>query len=146
MSDFFFSASEKTFFIKATLPLYENAGTLPGDIIEINNNVAREFMANAQPGKVIGVDESGLPIWIDAPTPSQEEKIFSNTVKKQGFINQANDYINNKQWPGKAVMGRLTNQEKELYNLWLDYLDALEAVDTSSAVEILWPKPPLLAA
>lgn len=142
MSDFFFSASEKTFFIKATLPLYENAGTLPGDIIEIDNNVAREFMADARPGKVIGVDESGLPMWSDAPPPSQEEAILSNSVKKQVYINQANDYINNKQWPGKAAMGRLTNLERNSYNLWLDYLDALEATDASSTPDIDWPAMP----
>ncbi|EOZ9309843.1 tail fiber assembly protein, partial [Citrobacter freundii] len=28
------------------------------------------------------------------------------------------------------------------YNLWLDYLYALEAVDTSSAQDINWPVPP----
>lgn len=28
------------------------------------------------------------------------------------------------------------------YNAWLDYLDALEAVDTSSAPAIEWPTPP----
>ncbi|EOZ9308370.1 tail fiber assembly protein, partial [Citrobacter freundii] len=28
------------------------------------------------------------------------------------------------------------------YNLWLDYLDALEAVDISSAPDIEWPTPP----
>ncbi|MGD8163417.1 tail fiber assembly protein [Pantoea sp. FN0307] len=142
MSDFFFSASEKTFFIKATLPLYENAGTLPGDIIEVDNKVARRFMADAQPGKVIGIDDSGFPIWIDAPPPSQEEAIRSNAIKRQVYISQANEYINNKQWPGKAVMGRLTSQEKESYNLWLDYLDALEVIDTSSTLVINWPVPP----
>ncbi|MQK17566.1 hypothetical protein EI013_03255 [Escherichia coli] len=31
------------------------------------------------------------------------------------------------------------------YNSWLDYLDALEAVDTSSAPDINWPTPPAVA-
>ncbi|HIG0354641.1 TPA: tail fiber assembly protein, partial [Enterobacter asburiae] len=30
------------------------------------------------------------------------------------------------------------------YNLWLDYLDALEAVDTSSAPNIGWPTSPVV--
>ena len=28
------------------------------------------------------------------------------------------------------------------YNLWLDYLDALDAIDTSKAPDITWPTPP----
>lgn len=61
------------------------------------------------------------------------------------FIDQANAYMNSKQWPGKAAMGRLTESEKAKYNAWLDYLDALEAVDTSSAPDINWPTPPAVA-
>lgn len=62
--------------------------------------------------------------------------------EKQLRIDQANDYINSRQWPGKAAMGRLKDVEKEQYNQWLDYLDALEAVDTSSAPGINWPESP----
>ena len=62
--------------------------------------------------------------------------------EKSRLIQDANDYINSKQWPGKAAMGRLKDTEKALYNLWLDYLDALEAVDTSKAPDITWPTPP----
>ncbi|STP21007.1 tail fiber assembly protein [Escherichia coli] len=47
------------------------------------------------------------------------------------MINQVNEYINSKQWPGKAAIGRLKGEELAQYNLWLDYLDALELVDTS---------------
>ncbi|WP_141036447.1 tail fiber assembly protein, partial [Escherichia coli] len=36
----------------------------------------------------------------------------------------------------------LKADELERYNLWLDYLDALEVVDTSSAPNINWPVPP----
>ncbi|EPA1793837.1 tail fiber assembly protein, partial [Escherichia coli] len=39
-------------------------------------------------------------------------------------------------------MGRLKDAEKEQYNAWLDYLDALEGVDTASAPVIIWPTPP----
>ena len=50
--------------------------------------------------------------------------------------------MNSKQWPGKSVLGRLKDDELTQYNLWLDYLDALEAVDVSSAPDINWPVPP----
>lgn len=39
-------------------------------------------------------------------------------------------------------MGRLKRDALTQYGLWLDYLDALEAVDTSSAPNIVWPTHP----
>ncbi|CGN25542.1 Putative tail fiber assembly [Salmonella enterica subsp. enterica serovar Typhi] len=50
------------------------------------------------------------------------------------------------QWPGKAAIGRLKGEELAQYNLWLDYLDALELVDTSGAPDIEWPTPPAVQA
>ncbi|MFG1167277.1 MULTISPECIES: tail fiber assembly protein, partial [Enterobacteriaceae] len=41
-----------------------------------------------------------------------------------------------------AAMGRLKDAEKVQYNAWLDYLDALELVDTSSAPDIEWLEKP----
>ncbi len=49
--------------------------------------------------------------------------------------------MNSKQWPGKAAIGRLKGDELTQYNLWLDYLDAPELVDTFGAPDIEWPTP-----
>ncbi|WP_201285339.1 tail fiber assembly protein, partial [Escherichia coli] len=62
--------------------------------------------------------------------------------ERQLLINHANEYMNSRQWPGKAAIGRLKGDELAQYNLWLDYLDALEAVDTSTAPDITWPATP----
>ncbi|HCR1893061.1 TPA: tail fiber assembly protein, partial [Enterobacter asburiae] len=59
-------------------------------------------------------------------------------------IGVANDFMNSRQWPGKAAIGRLRGDDLTQYNLWLDYLDALEAVDTSSAPNIGWPTSPVV--
>ncbi|WP_032309882.1 tail fiber assembly protein, partial [Escherichia coli] len=66
--------------------------------------------------------------------------------ERQLLINQANEYMNSKQWPGKAAIGRLKDDELAQYNLWLDYLDALVLVDTSGAPDIEWPTPPAVQA
>lgn len=76
------------------------------------------------------------------PDKTKEQLIQEANLEKEGRINSANDYMNSKQWPGKAAIGRLKGDELAQYNLWLDYLDALEAVDTSSAPNIEWPTPP----
>ncbi|QIG65665.1 tail fiber assembly protein [Salmonella phage PT1] len=36
----------------------------------------------------------------------------------------------------------MTGEELSQYNLWLDYLDALDAIDTSTAPDITWPEQP----
>ncbi|HAT2811481.1 TPA: tail fiber assembly protein [Citrobacter freundii] len=73
---------------------------------------------------------------------AKESAISDAENKKRLLINESTEYINSKQWPGKAAIGRLKSDELTQYSLWLDYLDALEAVDTSSAPNIKWPTPP----
>lgn len=82
------------------------------------------------------------PVWENKPPLTHEEQVAIAEAQKITLTGQANDYMSDKQWPGKAAMGRLTDAAKEQYNLWLDYLDALEAVETSSAPDINWPESP----
>ncbi|MEX5804555.1 tail fiber assembly protein [Citrobacter freundii] len=77
------------------------------------------------------------------PPPTHEELLLAAENERQRRIDAANNFMNSKQWPGKAAIGRLKGDELTQYNLWLDYLDALEAVDTSSAPDIKWPTPPV---
>lgn len=83
---------------------------------------------------------------IFAPPPEPEktkaQMVAEAEMNKEGRINSANDYMNSKQWPGKAAIGRLKGDELAQYNLWLDYLDELEKVDTSEPQEIMWPESP----
>lgn len=76
------------------------------------------------------------------PPLTHEELIQVAEIERQRRINATNDFMNSRQWPGKAAIGRLKGDELAQYNLWLDYLDALEAVDTSSAPDIKWLTPP----
>nr|WP_163199244.1 tail fiber assembly protein [Citrobacter freundii] len=74
---------------------------------------------------------------------AKESAISDAENKKRILINEATEYINSKQWPGKAAIGRLKGDELAQYNLWLNYLDALDVVDTSSAPDIIWPEKPV---
>ncbi|CZX96140.1 MULTISPECIES: tail fiber assembly protein [Enterobacter] len=76
------------------------------------------------------------------PEPTHEELVRQAEVEKQALISDANSYIDGNQWPSKLALGRLSDDDKALFNEWLDYLDALEAVDTSPAPDITWPLPP----
>ncbi|WP_448886682.1 tail fiber assembly protein [Citrobacter telavivensis] len=80
--------------------------------------------------------------WVTDSIVEHEANVVAAHVEKQFRITQANEFISNKQWPGKAVMDRLSDNEKTQYNVWLDYLEALEALDTSVAPNIMWPMIP----
>ena len=128
--------------------LYVEKGEWPEEKgVDIDEVSFREYFYDTPPeGKYRCVGEDGLPAWADIPPPTREEQIASAETKKQQLINQANDYMNSRQWVGKAAIGRLKGEELAQYNLWLDYLDALELVDTSSAPDIEWPTPPAVQA
>lgn len=80
--------------------------------------------------------------WVTDADAQKAAEVSAAESKRNLLISLANDFMNSKQWPGKAAMGRLTDTEKSLYNTWLDYLDALNAVDTTTAPDITWPQTP----
>ena len=99
------------------------------------------WMKEPPEGKTLGVI-GGKPSWIDIPPPTKEALVKLAESERQRRIDAANEFLNSKQWPGRAAIGRLKGDDLLQYNLWLDYLDALEVVDTSSGTGIEWPDKP----
>ncbi|RWT91141.1 tail fiber assembly protein [Citrobacter freundii] len=139
--NYWFSPSNNAFYPEELKGFYIAAGSLPVDLVEVEEGVFNEFTSDPPAGKTRGVID-GMPAWTDAPLPTEEEAIIAAEAEKQARIDLANEYMNSKQWPGKAAIGRLKGDELSLYNLWLDYLDELEAVDTSTPQKIAWPESP----
>lgn len=140
---YFFSAKTLSFYPAEMMREYKISGTWPDDAIEVTEEIFNEFIITP-PGKVRGAMNDGKPCWIDIPPPTKEEEIAMAEKKKKDLIEQVNNFMNGKQWPGKASIGRLKGDDLAKYNLWLDYLDALEDVDISSAPDVKWPAPPAL--
>ncbi|MGL9751118.1 MAG: tail fiber assembly protein [Symbiopectobacterium sp.] len=69
---------------------------------------------------------------------------------RESRIDEANELIIDKQWPSKLTLGRLSDADKSLFNLWLDYLDNLDVaslvlsnvVDEDNYNMIIWPDKP----
>ncbi|CAM8320150.1 MULTISPECIES: tail fiber assembly protein [Citrobacter freundii complex] len=131
----FYSPSLNGFLLEATAEEYDGE-----DLTEVSQDVYNQFIAGSETQIMVAGDNG--PVWQDAPVPTQEELTQAAEYERQRRIDVANDFMNRKQWPGKAAIGRLKGDELAQYNLWLDYLDALEAVDISSAPDIEWPTPP----
>ncbi|MFP2424297.1 tail fiber assembly protein [Pseudescherichia vulneris] len=125
------------------LYVFPDSPKIPDASVEISLDTYSNFAGVAWPtGKILGANIVGEPVWIDAPPMSYEEVVMSANAHKQALIDQANAYMNNKQWPGKAAIGRLQGDDLAQYNAWLDYLDALDVIDTSEAPDLTWPVSP----
>lgn len=73
--------------------------------------------------------------------PLTEEQLFEQAeAQKQYLIAEVNAETQLLQT--KLALGRIKDNEKALLNAWLDYLDLLEAMDTSTAPDIDWPQKP----
>ena len=135
----------------------ENTDVIPDDAVVITHEQHISLIAGMNDGGrrvYIGTDgeltlsDSKPSQWHTWDSDTNEWVISTDAQikladdEKSRLTQGANDYINSKQWPGKAAMGRLKDTEKAQYNLWLDYLDELEAVDTSTAPDIIWPEAP----
>ncbi|EMG9441125.1 tail fiber assembly protein [Escherichia coli] len=75
------------------------------------------------------------------PVLTQEEQIELANEQRQELIASATAHIESEMWNTKLLLGRLSEEEKASFNVYLDYIDALKAVDTSTAPDITWPTP-----
>lgn len=136
---YLFSKQTLAFYPCDQIDVYKAAGTLPEDVNEVADDIRDMFNFSPPAGKKLGADRKGKPVWLDrSPTEIAE----GAALHKHALLSQASDFINSKQWPGKAALSRLTSDDVKQYNEWLDYLDALEAVDTSGGSNIVWPQKP----
>ena len=138
MDRYFYSQKENVFFT--------DLNKAPSDAVEITTDEWLSLLDGQDNGMKIVSNQEGYPVLTEQPPLSKENLIALAELKKGKLINEANEHMNSRQWPGKAAIGRLKGEELAQYNLWLDYLDTLELVDTSSAPDIEWPTPPAVQA
>jgi hypothetical protein len=75
------------------------------------------------------------------PEKTHAELVIEADAEKQSRLDYASSKI--VVWQTKLLMGRkLTTDETASLNAWMDYIDALEAVDVSTAQRIEWPEIP----
>ncbi len=66
---YYFSATTLSFYPAELLDVYAEAGTLPADLVEIDDDAYAQF-SDAQPtGKKRGADKKGKPVWVNVPVP-----------------------------------------------------------------------------
>lgn len=139
MSNYKYSAKNDVFIPASFIAEYEEAGWDFSDAIDVDDDVYLEFI-NPPAGKVRVAGKDGLPAWEDIPPPTKEQLIEQTEAKKQSLIAEVNKET--EMLRAKLALGRIKDDEKALLNAWLDYLDELEAVDVSTAPDVIWPELP----
>ncbi|MCC7581571.1 tail fiber assembly protein [Enterobacter roggenkampii] len=75
------------------------------------------------------------------PEKTHAELVVEADAEKQSRLDYATTRI--VVWQTKLMMGRkLTTDETAALNAWMDYIDAVTAIDTSTAPDITWPNQP----
>ncbi|WP_370559429.1 tail fiber assembly protein [Edwardsiella tarda] len=78
---------------------------------------------------------------VQEPVKSHDEFVAEAEAEKHSRIDTATRRI--VVWQTKLLMGRkLTDAESASLNAWMDYIDAVTAIDTSAAPDINWPVSP----
>lgn len=139
MTNYKYSAKNDVFIPASFIAEYEESGWDFSDAIDVDDDVYLEFI-NPPAGKVRVAGKDGLPAWEDIPPPTKEQLIEQTEAKKQSLIAEVN--TETEMLRAKLALGRIKDDEKALLNAWLDYLDELEAVDVSTAPDVIWPEPP----
>ncbi|EIH1079767.1 tail fiber assembly protein [Escherichia coli] len=139
MTNYKYSAKNDVFIPASFIAEYEEAGWDFSDAIDVDDDVYLEFI-NPPAGKVRVAGKDGLPAWEDIPPPTKEQLIEQTEAKKQSLIAEVN--TETEMLRAKLALGRIKDDEKALLNAWMDYLDELEAVDVSTAPDVIWPEPP----
>ncbi|WP_025154878.1 tail fiber assembly protein [Morganella morganii] len=78
--------------------------------------------------------------WVMDKAEKKESDIAAAEAQKQYLI--AEVHTETQMLQTKLALDRIKDDEKARLNAWLDYLDELEAVDVSTAPDIIWPVNP----
>ncbi|MFX2554621.1 tail fiber assembly protein [Enterobacter roggenkampii] len=112
----------------------------PSDAVLVSEEEAETYWMTAPPeGKQLGVIK-GKPAWIDIPPPSQDELIMAAERKREFLLREAQETISF--WQTELQLGIISDEDKASLIAWMNYIKAVQAVDTSKAPDITWPTPP----
>ncbi|WP_410528923.1 tail fiber assembly protein [Serratia sp. AXJ-M] len=141
MSKYKFSAKTKSFYPEVLLEYYEEAGTLPDDLLDVSDEIYSIFSGPPPEGKVRG-SKKGKPVWANIPPLTKEQLQQQAAIQKQSDMDKANNIIAPLE---RAVrLGLATREEQSALNEWETYSVLLSRIDTSEAPNINWPNPPSL--
>ncbi|WP_343103581.1 tail fiber assembly protein [Morganella morganii] len=140
MNKYRFNPENNMFYPYSMKESYETSGDWPAAGADVSEDIYIKFIGEAPDGKKLGSDKKGNPVWVDIPPLTREQHIAIAESQKQALI--AEVHTETEMLRAKLALKRLKPDEEALLIAWLDYLDELEAVDVSTAPDIIWPVKP----
>lgn len=137
---FLYSASQNGFYPEDDLKPYQDAGTLPDDLLPVSNETVTEFTPFTNGNLVRMPGSDGLPCWGERPALTPEEAL----IQKNALMGVASAAIAPLQ--DSLDLDFATDEEKTLLLAWKKYRVLLMRIDTSKAPGIEWPTPPVSRA
>lgn len=116
---------------------YEEAGSWPGDLIEVDISIFNEFSAQPVCGKARGVNEKGEPAWVDLDPMSKVDQVEKANSLKILYRGNADKAIAPLQ--DASDLNLALESEISALNEWKKYRVLLSRIDTSEAPNIDWP-------
>lgn len=74
------------------------------------------------------------------PEKSHEELVAEAEQQKEALLSEAQTTIS--LWQTELQLGIISDEDKASLIAWMQYIKALQAVDTSIAPDIIWPEKP----
>lgn len=137
---YFYSATTNAFYAASLLSDYNDAGTLPDDIIEISAKWYEHLISGQAMGKEISSNENNQPVLSEPAPPTQQELKAVAEGKKSELIREAGEAIAILQ--DAVDLGIATDGENARLLAWKNYRVLLNRIDTSTAPDIEWPTTP----
>lgn len=138
---FYFSPSTDGMYPVAMKHLYDEAGSWPEDGLPITQETYDTFNVAYPEGKKRGVVD-GVMAWVDLPGPTQEQLVDLANQQKQAKITAANAIF--LEWQTKLLLNMATEAQKQAVKNWVNYVDAVKAIDPNDAPDISWPEEPAI--
>ncbi|POW54577.1 phage tail protein [Candidatus Pantoea alvi] len=78
--------------------------------------------------------------WVTDLTAQHTALVAAANVQKASYISEANSKT--QAWQTQLLLGIITDEDKASLTIWMEYIQAVQAVDVSQAPDITWPISP----
>ncbi|EFC7676497.1 TPA: tail fiber assembly protein [Escherichia coli] len=129
------------FYSKSANGFFDSLSALPDDSLEISDEKYAEMIEGIEAGKVLSSDHEGYPVLSDLKL-TKEQQISEVMIVKNGKIADAMSEIS--VWQTELQLGIISDNDKVSLINWLLYIKELQAVDTSTSPDVIWPMPPIV--
>lgn len=140
--NYLYSAKDNKFYPYSLQSIYQLSGVWPDKGVDIGEDEFKGLI-NPPEGMVVASDDNGMPVLVNIPPLTKEQLIARFEEQKNVLLENARRIISI--WQTKLMLSRISEDELKSLNEWLDYIEALSAIDTNSASDIVWPTSPDLS-